>query len=187
MSGRADESRPDGYRRDPAGGARVRADIVDVYVIRLAPGGLELLLLERASDPLGGSWQPVMGHVETGETAVQTAVRELREEIGLDVRGGDVVGFWALEQVHPYYVAAIDAVVLSPRLVVQVDSSWSPSLNREHRDHRWVAIDPAHPAEGLRALMWPGQKRAVEEIIAEIANPDSLARDRLAIDIESID
>jgi dATP pyrophosphohydrolase len=45
---------------------------------------LEVLLLERASHP--GFWQSVTGSQEAGETLVETAAREVREETGLDVR-----------------------------------------------------------------------------------------------------
>jgi dATP pyrophosphohydrolase len=43
---------------------------------------LEVLLLERADRP--GFWQSVTGSQNEGETLEQTAVRELREETGLD-------------------------------------------------------------------------------------------------------
>ena len=49
---------------------------------------LRVLLLERADYP--GYWQSVTGSQESGETLEQTAVRELREETGIDaaVYGG---------------------------------------------------------------------------------------------------
>jgi dihydroneopterin triphosphate diphosphatase len=43
---------------------------------------LQVLLLERADRP--GFWQSVTGSQDEGETLQQTAVRELREETGLD-------------------------------------------------------------------------------------------------------
>ena len=36
-----------------------------------------------ARTPMRGTWQPVMGHIEPGERARDTAVRELHEELGL--------------------------------------------------------------------------------------------------------
>ncbi|MFZ2524786.1 MAG: dihydroneopterin triphosphate diphosphatase [Candidatus Ferrigenium altingense] len=45
---------------------------------------LEVLLLERADHP--GYWQSVTGSCETGETLIETVLREVREETGLDVR-----------------------------------------------------------------------------------------------------
>lgn len=43
---------------------------------------LEVLLLERADRP--GFWQSVTGSLDEGEALRETAVRELREETGLD-------------------------------------------------------------------------------------------------------
>jgi dATP pyrophosphohydrolase len=169
-----------GYRPDPAGaGSRIRADIVEVHVVRRAGEGgrWEVLQLQRARRPLEGTWQPVMGHMEPGETAVWAAVRELREEVGLDVReaGGPSVGVWALEQVHPFYVAAIDSVVLSPRLVVQVAGTWAPRLNAEHRAFRWVCAEEALRTGG-QGCVWPGQRAAVREIM-DLLREENPSRD----------
>ena len=45
---------------------------------------LQVLLLERADHP--GYWQSVTGSCEPGETLLQTAIREVREETGLDAQ-----------------------------------------------------------------------------------------------------
>lgn len=163
-----------GHRQTPAGGPRVRTDVVDVYVFRRYAENVEFLQLLRAADPLGRTWQPIMGHVESGETAVTTALRELREEVGLDARGPcSCAGLWALEQVHPFYIAAIDSIVMSPRFACEVTPGWTPRLNDEHLEWRWV--------RDAAAFMWPGQKRCVEEILADILPPDSASRERLRV------
>ena len=56
---------------------------VSVLVLVHTPA-LEVLLLERADHP--GYWQSVTGSQHAGETLVQTAERELKEETGLDAR-----------------------------------------------------------------------------------------------------
>lgn len=43
---------------------------------------LQVLLLERADKP--GFWQSVTGSIEAGETPYDAAIREVREETGLD-------------------------------------------------------------------------------------------------------
>lgn len=208
---------PAGYRMTPGIGPLMRTDVVDVYVFRRVParrgvaagkdaGGsaakrgatrVEFLQVLRSSEPLAHTWHPVMGHIEAGETAVECAMREIEEELGISVslrsdaptrspgagttnsrRGGlaAVEGFWALEQVHPFYIAAINMIVMSPRFALEVNAEWTPRLNEEHGEFRW--IDASRVTE---AFMWPGQAAACDEVIKYIVNPRSLARDRLRI------
>lgn len=54
---------------------------VSVLVVIHSPEG-RVLLLERADHP--GWWQSVTGSQEAGETLMETALREVREETGLD-------------------------------------------------------------------------------------------------------
>lgn len=54
---------------------------VSVLVVIYTPD-LQVLLLERADHP--GYWQSVTGSCDPGESLRQTAVREVREETGLD-------------------------------------------------------------------------------------------------------
>jgi dATP pyrophosphohydrolase len=54
---------------------------VSILVIIHTPD-MQILLLERADHP--GYWQSVTGSQNEGETLVQTAVREVAEETGLD-------------------------------------------------------------------------------------------------------
>ena len=168
-----------GYRVEPMGGPRVRTDVVEVYVFRRPvehAGPAEFLQLFRASAPLARTWHPIMGHVEPGETAVETAVRELREEAGLEAGGPECFGLWALEQVHPFYIAEIDSIVMSPRFATRVGPAWEPRLNSEHAAHRWVTE--------VKAFMWPGQKRAMAEILREIVDSRSLTREALRVRVE---
>lgn len=165
-----------GYRvTTPASlpGPRIRADVVDVYIARPAPRSnriddapsgpslpdLELLQLRRTKAPLLDTWQPVMGHIEAGETAQQAAIREAAEEVGLAIPGPACQGLWALEQVYPFYISQIDCIVMSPRFVALVSRSWEPTLNHEHGAHRWV---DARAAGG--SFMWPGQLMAIDEL-----------------------
>ncbi len=173
-----------GYRAQPGHGPRVRSDVVDVYVVkrggaRAGRGAWRALQVRRAKDPLRGMWQPVMGHIEAGETALQAGARELREEVGLCGPGaarGVLLGAWALEQVHPFYLAAIDCIVLSPRLLVHVAHDWEPALNAEHDAARWVPL-----ARAERWFMWPGQAAALREAQRYVLNPRAEAHRSLRV------
>ena len=140
-----------GYRQDAAGGPRVRSDIVDVYVFRRAraPRGLEFLQLLRTGAPLAATWHPVMGHVERGETAVECAWRELREEIGLAPEDKYLKGMWALEQVYPYYVAEIDQIDSRRRHRTNDRTSRERVENCRER----IADDGVLPAVLVRAFL----------------------------------
>ncbi|TVQ76057.1 MAG: NUDIX domain-containing protein [Phycisphaeraceae bacterium] len=176
----------DGYRTNPRGGPSVRTDIVDAYIFRRPRDAstarvIELLQLRRARAPLADTWQPIMGHIEKNETAHQTILREIGEEVGLQPTDPAFLGAWALEQVHPFYLAALDCIVMSPRFAIEVAHDWEPRLNAEHTAHRWIGA-PLHA--GLSALeffLWPGQRGAVEELLSSIVPRDAPARAHLKL------
>src|SRR5687767_11016289 len=51
-----------------------------------------LLLVRRGTEPGRGLWSVPGGRVEPGETGPEATVREVREETGLDVVVGELVG-----------------------------------------------------------------------------------------------
>lgn len=54
--------------------------------------GDEIVLVQRGKQPGHGRWAPIGGHVEAGESDVDAARRETREETGLEVDLVGVVG-----------------------------------------------------------------------------------------------
>lgn len=135
-------------------GPAVRTDIVEVFVAR-ASG--ELLLGRRAQAPMLGTWQPVFGHVEAGESAAAAARRELSEETGL-AGSPDLLSFWALERVRSYFLPELDAIVASPRFVAIASPQWEPRLCPEHDAWRWI-----RPKDAERELFWPSQRASWAE------------------------
>jgi 8-oxo-dGTP pyrophosphatase MutT (NUDIX family) len=155
----------------------VRTDVLDVYVFRRAgDGSAEFLQLLRTDEPLANTWHPVMGHIEAGESAPACAWRELMEEVGLGPQDASLIGLWALEQVHPFYIAGIDTIVMSPRFAAEVGLRWSPRLNHEHGRARWV-----HQREIDYGFMWPGQRAACREVISLILASNSPGSERVRL------
>ena len=143
--------------------AEVRADGVAVYVWRRAAGGLELLQIRRsgATGEYQHSWQTVYGGIEPGETAVQAALRELKEDTGLTPRG-----LFQVEYLEQFYFMPRDYVLVMPVFAAEVGVDDAVTLNAEHDAQRWV---PA--AEYADHFMWRTQRDAVAIILDELARP----------------
>lgn len=109
--------------------------------------GDEFLVLLRCEAD-GGYWHTVAGGVEPGETYVEAAARELREEICLDAVPVD------LAQSYVY-----DDAVEVHAFVVDVEPEWEPTLNDEHDDYRWCL-----PDEAAKLLHWPETKELVRAL-----------------------
>lgn len=69
-----------------------------LVVIHTADG--QVLLMERADAP--GFWQSVTGSQDAGETLEQTAIREVREETGLDASQFALTD-WGIENRYEIY------------------------------------------------------------------------------------
>jgi ADP-ribose pyrophosphatase YjhB (NUDIX family) len=62
-------------------------------------GAGRLLLIQRGHDPEAGRWSLPGGRIEPGESDAQALVREMREETGLTVEPGPLIG--AVERPGP--------------------------------------------------------------------------------------
>jgi 8-oxo-dGTP diphosphatase len=71
--------------------------VVDV-VIKTREG---ILLIKRKLDPFRGKWAIPGGHINYGETTEEAAVREAREETGLDVQVEKILGVYSNPERDP--------------------------------------------------------------------------------------
>jgi 8-oxo-dGTP diphosphatase len=91
-----------------------------------------LLLVRRSRPPSAGLWSVPGGRVEPGETGPEAVVREVREETGLRVRVGELVG--SVERPGPdnsvYVIDDYAARVVDGELIPGDDAV----------DARWVTL-----------------------------------------------
>ncbi|WP_445166596.1 (deoxy)nucleoside triphosphate pyrophosphohydrolase [Mycolicibacterium sp. Dal123E01] len=105
--------------------------------------GATLLVAQRQRPPeLAGLWELPGGKVAAGETEADALVRELREELGVDVVVGERLGV---------DVAIAESLILRAYLVTHIGGDLHP---HDHRALRWVGLDE------LAALEWVPADRA---------------------------
>ncbi|MBV9293830.1 MAG: NUDIX domain-containing protein, partial [Frankiales bacterium] len=80
---------PEPADQKPDGGGVPRLVECAGAVVRDPDG--RLLLVQRGRDPGRGRWSLPGGRLERGETPAAAAVREVREETGLDVEVGELL------------------------------------------------------------------------------------------------
>lgn len=124
--------------------------LVVIYAANPTTGlrtGPDVLLLERADHP--GYWQSVTGSCEAGEALRDTAIREVREETGLDARQYTLTD-WQTQnfyEIYPHWryryspdvthnTEHVFGLQLPHAVAVQLDS-------REHLNFQWLAWQDA--------------------------------------------
>lgn len=145
-----------------------RPRIVECFVFRVAAGGeVEILLLRRAPHrSFPGLWQCVTGRVEPDERVPMAVLREVHEETGLG--GGDVLGFYDLDQIVTLYDEGADGTLLSAIYAVRVRPGAEPRTSPEEHDAmRWA---PAH--EVPVAAVWPPYAESVRRVTELLTDPD---------------
>lgn len=153
----------------------VRVSLVDVYVFRpTTPGAMELLTLRRGpSRSRPGSWETVHGHIETGESPVAAAVRELNEETGVPIER-----MYNLSKVEMFYQHGLDEIALIPVFAARVKEDSVVRLSDEHDGYEWLDTVGA-----AARFTWPRERRAVDDIVQLLATGSAgPVEDVLAID-----
>ncbi|HXY68803.1 MAG TPA: NUDIX domain-containing protein [Gemmatimonadales bacterium] len=158
----------------------VRVAIVDVYALRFRPaaddrgmagpvrprpsGGPEVLVLRRAPGLRSpGTWETVHGHVADGESPVEAALRELREETGLAPSR-----LYNLSRVETFYLHQPNLVALIPAFCAIVPADAAPVLSEEHDVLEWL-----EPGEAARRFFWPREKRALADALQLFGSGDA--------------
>jgi 8-oxo-dGTP pyrophosphatase MutT (NUDIX family) len=118
--------------------------------------GDEFLVAHRSPES-GGYWHTIAGGVEPGEKSHVAALRELREETGLEADELQLLGEFAY--VRESWEQEPGLRVRVEAFLVDVEPGWEPDLNEEHVEYRWLRREEAaellfwkEPADLLRAL-----------------------------------
>ena len=132
----------------------IRIGVVDVYVIRPYRADWLVLSLQRSRETrCPGSWETVHGRIEAGERPEQAAVREVREETGLE-----------LERLYnvtcqPFYLHTVGVVQMAVVFAAFVTEGSDVRIGVEHERYEWVSV-----ADAAARFTWPREREALEHI-----------------------
>jgi 8-oxo-dGTP pyrophosphatase MutT (NUDIX family) len=133
-----------------------RVAYVDVLVLRGIGDRLEVLCLRRSAKGRSpGSWEGVHGHIEEGETAVETARREMREEAELVPQR-----LYNLSRVESFYRHSTNEVVLVPAFAAFVSVDAEVCLSPEHDAYEWLP-----PGAARERMSWPRIRREITDAV----------------------
>jgi 8-oxo-dGTP diphosphatase len=130
--------------RSRNGHERIRQIHVGAAVmLRPTPAGPELLLAQRPpGEALAGFWEFPGGKLEAGETALHAVVREVREELGVDVQAIELMA----QETHLYPHGL--QVVLS---FIRCTAPTGTIQSLDGQAFRWVLLVDVDPDELLEA------------------------------------
>lgn len=115
--------------------------MVSVVAAIIIDGDKVLLAKRKAEKRLGGLWEFPGGKMEPGETPEETIVREIKEELDIDV----TVESYFSENVHQYDFGTIKLIAYVCRYAAGKFSF------KDHSEVRWVNIDDLYDYEVAQA------------------------------------
>jgi len=146
--------------------ANIVSRVVDCYVFHLSGGVPSFLLLKRNKNKIYEHlWQGVAGKIEKGEAAWESAIRELKEETGLDPSN-----IFVADHTSSFYEVTGNRINIVPVFGIEVNSK-EVLLSEEHIDFKWVDYH-----EAKQTLVWNGQKKGLEVVYNMITNSDERMR-----------
>lgn len=128
---------------------------IECYVTKVTKSGRKFLLLKRSEDDnlYPGIWQVITGRIEKGEKAFQTALREVREEAGLEAEK-----LYVLPHTTTFYSPKDDSISLVPLFICETGGK-EVTLSHEHSKYIWLDAEKAS-----RKLFFKSQKENVNFI-----------------------
>ena len=124
---------------------------VGLVVFSRVGGKCEYLLLHYAS----GHWDFTKGGVEKGESELETALRELREETGIS-KVSVIPGF--RESIHYFFREKNELVSKEVVFLLAESPSREVKLSHEHVGFEWLSL-----AQALERLTFENSKKVLEK------------------------
>lgn len=150
-------------RRVKKGETKIVPGVVEVYVIRHNGGDWRVLVLQRMPDASRpGSWELVYGKIDAGERPEHAAVREVREETGLDVKALYNV------TVNSFYLHSTQTIQMSIVFAAFVADDSEVTIGEEHQRYEWLSVD-----EACDRFTWPRAARGLEDVRHLLSNGDA--------------
>ena len=141
---------------------KVVVRVIDAYVFNRKSKEIRFLLLKRAKTKIYEHlWQGVAGKIEAGEAAWEAAIRELKEETGIEP-----VRIFVADHVSKFYEAHGDWVNMVPVFGIEVEDE-EVKLSDEHCEFKWVDFNTAH-----QTLIWSGQKDGIAAVFNMLNSDD---------------
>jgi len=121
----------------------------------------ELLILKRSNEvrTYQGMWGGVAGYVEENEKPVETAYKELREEVGLDKEDVELINEFDVEKFSDVYKGIRYDWEIFPFLF-RTEKKSKLHIDWEHTDYRWIS-----PSEIEKINTVPHFRDIVEKIL----------------------
>ena len=132
----------------------LRVSVIDAYVVRPYRAEWLVLALQRSAQTrCPGSWETVHGRMEPDERPEDAAVREVREETGLEVDR-----LYSIT-CQPFYLHTLGVVHMAVVFAAFVREPGDVILGDEHQGYEWLTM-----AEAATRFTWPREREALSHI-----------------------
>lgn len=141
---------------------------VAVGVVRDADG--RILMTSRPSPKVyAGWWEFPGGKLETGETVEDALVRELSEELGLQLLGSDISRLWSIEHVYAHASVRLHFCLVDPEhhkkiKSLPVGSVANSLVMREGQQACWLDFSSARTGLAVPYPVLPASQPIIERL-----------------------
>lgn len=149
-----------------------KPSLVSVLIVKNTPEGPKTLFIRRLGKILFGCWQYVTGKIESEETAIDAAFRELFEETHLIPSRMYLGDFLEI-----FYDDRADTIEYAPLFVAFIDDDQKVALQpKEHDEFEWISFN-----EAINRSIYTNQKEVIHHAKKNFVENDPSERLRLSL------